>query len=59
MAYGRDPNRDFEPDPETSAEEVRRGGGLGDLKSTRLGLSSWATVLIVALVTAGILTLLF
>ena len=54
MASGPDPNR-FDPtDPEASAETHRRGEGPGDLSSTRLGLPSWAIV-VVALAIFGFL----
>ena len=46
MASGPDPNRFNPPDPEAGAESYRRGEGPGDLPSTRLGLPSWAIVLV-------------
>jgi hypothetical protein len=49
MATGPDPNR-FEPvDPEMEAEDYRRGDGIGDLRSTRLGLPTWGVALVIIL----------
>lgn len=50
MATGPDPNR-FDPiDPEMEPRDYRRGDGLGDLKSTRLGLPTWGVAVVVVLV---------
>jgi hypothetical protein len=57
MATGPDPNR-FEPiDPEMEPKKYRRGDGIGDLKSTRLGLPTWGVALVVVLVFVGFLVL--
>lgn len=49
MATGPDPNR-FDPiDPEMEAQSYRHGDGLGDLRSTRLGLSTWGVAIVVIL----------
>lgn len=57
MATGPDPNR-FEPiDPEMEPRDYRRGDGIGDLKSTRLGLPTWGVALVVAIVFVGFLIL--
>jgi hypothetical protein len=49
MATGPDPNR-FDPiDPEMDPSSYSHGDSLGDLRSTRLGLPTWAVaVLLVA-----------
>jgi hypothetical protein len=49
MASGPDPNR-FDPaDPEMEPERHRDGDGIGDLRSTRLGLPTWGVaVLLIA-----------
>lgn len=52
MAQGPDPNRVQDRDPET------RGGEMGNLGSTRFNLPSWATVLIIVVVTAVVLLLM-
>ncbi|MBB4634658.1 hypothetical protein [Longimicrobium terrae] len=52
MALGPDPNR-FQPtDPEMQPEDYKHGDSIGDLKSSRLGMPLWASVLI-AVVAAG------
>lgn len=33
-------------DPEMDAEHYRKGNSIGDLRSTRLGLPSWASVVV-------------
>ena len=50
MAQGPDPNRHFETDREITRDEVKAGGGLGDLRSSRLGLPSWAIALLALLI---------
>lgn len=47
MALGPDPYRDIIPDPEAEPEDYRRGDSLGDLRSTRLGLPTWAVTLVI------------
>jgi hypothetical protein len=57
MASGPDPNR-FEPtDPEMDADHYRHGDSVGDLKSTRLGLPSWAAVLVLIAVFVAFMVL--
>lgn len=57
MATGPDPNR-FEPiDHEMEPKNYRRGDGIGDLKSTRLGLPTWGVALVVVIVFVGFLIL--
>lgn len=57
MAQGPDPNRNFDTDREITRDDIEQGGGLGDAKSTRLGLSS-ALIALVALVIAAVLVAL-
>jgi hypothetical protein len=50
MATGPDPNR-FDPvDPEMEAKDYARGDGLGDLRSTRMGLSTWGVAIVLVAV---------
>lgn len=58
MAQGPDPNRHFHTDPELTADEIRRGAGPGDPSTTRLGLSSWTSAFLAALVVALLIVLL-
>ncbi|HEU4882153.1 MAG TPA: hypothetical protein VFT45_07910 [Longimicrobium sp.] len=50
MATGPDPNRFIPDDPETRPKDYARGDGLGDLRSTRLGLPTWGVGVLVILV---------
>jgi hypothetical protein len=50
MATGPDPNRFTPDDPEMRARDYSRGDGLGDLRSTRLGLPTWGVAVVVVLV---------
>lgn len=59
MAQGPDPNRHTQTDRENTGDEQRAGGGLGDPRSSRLGLSSGAIAVVAVLVGLGILLLLF
>ena len=59
MASGPDPNRHFGTDRENQAEEVSAGGGLGNPRSTRLGLSSWAVAGVAVVILFAVLALLF
>lgn len=50
MATGPDPNH-FNPiDPEMEPHDYKRGDGLGDLRSTRMGLSTWGVAILLVLV---------
>lgn len=59
MAQGPDPNRDWHTDRELTKKEIRQGGGLGNTRSTRLGLSSVAVALIAVVVTVVLVALLW
>jgi hypothetical protein len=59
MAHGPDPNRMTGTDPDASPEEERKGDGLGNPRSTRLGLSSWGIAGLVLLVATALLVLFF
>lgn len=49
MATGPDPNK-FNPiDPEMEPQDYRDGDGIGDLRSTRMGLPTWGVAVIVVL----------
>lgn len=54
MASGPDPNHFTPDDPEMDAEHYRRGDSVGDLRSTRLGLPTWAIVLIAVIIAVGL-----
>jgi hypothetical protein len=58
MAQGPDPNRNFDTDREITRAELEQGGGLGDPKSSRLGLSSWAIVVLVVVLAVVLVTLM-
>jgi hypothetical protein len=49
MAQGPDPNRWPDTDPEAA------GGNLGDVPSTRFGLSSWIIAALVVILVIGLL----
>jgi hypothetical protein len=55
MVHGPDPNRNFETDPEVSAEEQRRGSDIGDTRTTRLGLSSWGIAILALVLVVAVL----
>lgn len=50
MADGPDPNRWQEPEP-----QAHEGGGLGDIKSSRLSVPSWLSLVFVLVLLAFIL----
>jgi hypothetical protein len=52
MAQGPDPNRWQPPEPQDEPREQADAGGLGNPRSSRLGLPSWAIVLLAAIVVA-------
>jgi hypothetical protein len=54
MAFADDPNRrrPGDEDPETAPREEAQQGGVGNISTTRLGIPSWVSVLVVAVVSA-------
>lgn len=50
MATGPDPNRLEPTDPEMQPESYAHGDSLGDLRSTRLGLPTWAVAIVLVAV---------
>lgn len=58
MADGPDPNREPPRDRELKPGEEADAGGLGDFRSSRLGLPSWLIVVIAVLLVALVLFLL-
>lgn len=50
MATGPDPNRFTPDDRETRPKDYARGDGLGDLRSTRMGLPTWGVAVMIVLV---------
>jgi hypothetical protein len=57
MATGPDPNRWQPRDPELPPEERLEDDALGNPRTTRLGLPSWAIVLIALVIVAVVLYL--
>ena len=58
MAEGPDPSRHFETDREMTRDQLEEGGGLGNPRSTRAGLSSWAIAALVLVLLALFLFLM-
>lgn len=58
MAQGPDPNRNFDTDREMTPEELRSGGGPGDFRSSRLGLSSWGVAILAIILVAALVALM-
>jgi len=50
MADGPDPNEWREPEP-----QAHEGGGMGNIKSTRLAVPTWMSVLFVLVILAFVL----
>lgn len=59
MASGPDPNRFQTTDPELEASDRAYGDTIGDVKSTRMGLSSWGIVIVALAVAVFVLSLMF
>jgi hypothetical protein len=59
MASGPDPNRFQTTDPELGASDRAHGDTVGDVKSTRMGLSGWAIVIVALAVAAFAVSLMF
>jgi hypothetical protein len=59
MASGPDPNRFQTTDPELDASDRAHGDTIGDVKSTRMGLSGWGIVIVALVVAAFVISLMF
>ena len=59
MASGPDPNRFQTTDPEIGPDDRARGDTIGDVKSTRMGLSGWGIVIVALAVAAFMISLMF
>ena len=59
MASGPDPNRFQTTDPEIEADDRARGDTIGDVRTTRMGLSGWGIVIVALVVAAFAISLMF